>query len=103
MDDAEPARTYSSVVGVPPGGARHRPEVPAVRTAEEHAEVHAGHVGLAAAVELRGGELGAAVGALFVRKYDGDPAQRPVVARANVVVAVGAVIRGPRRAASRRC
>ena len=75
-----------------PGGARLGSEVAAVRPAKEHAEVHAGHVCLAATGKLPARELRAPIGALLVCRDDGDFPQAPVITDAIVVVALAAVI-----------
>ena len=92
VNRAELAGNRALVPGDRPGGARHGPQVAAVRPAEHHPEIHPGHVALAAAHVLRAGILGATVGALLVILDDGDPAEASVEAGADVDVSSRAVV-----------
>ena len=85
---AEWSRINPHAIWVRPPGAWSGPDISAVRPAEEHAHVHAGHVAPAAALKPRGGERGAPVRALFVCRGCGDSAEGPV-ATPTVVMASG--------------
>ena len=99
---AELAGKFALVPGDSPGGARHSPQVAAVRPAEHHPEIHPGHVALAAAAVLRTRILGATVGALLVILDNGDPAEASVEAGADVDVSSRAVAAAQKEAAASR-
>jgi len=88
----ERPRILPRVARVCPRGAGCGDATAAVRPAEVHVHVHAGHEALAAASELWPAESGTSVGALLVAFDNGNPAKPQVVTDAVGMVSTRAVI-----------
>ena len=93
VDVANRSRKKPGVVNGCPLGAGSGSDGAAVRPAEDHAPVHAGHVAPAAASVLQAREPGASVGALLVSSAERNPAKPLAVTDAVVIIPARAVIR----------